>query len=312
MMKMKENDMNRFYEVEEVRKAISCPVPSITPQFFKNGEIDWDSTGKVIENILSGGATALLVTFGDSLLSILTDQETMQLNRFVTDIAAGRAMVIACSKQFCHRQMLEYAEACREYGCDLVIPFYPDWAQSLGTEELAQCFREIGRIMPVMMLSNMTSGRGIPQEIYRVLSPSDGIVAVKDDMPYPYGKNNTSLIRDKFAYLSGGRAFTYMDVAPFGADGYLSVYARVFPGVSNDFWKAYHNGDLKEAVRLVEEYDSAFFDFCAGNSVHFSAAIQGLYEIAGVGNRWRRAPYSSLNDDEMAKLLSFANDKKLL
>ena len=304
--------MNKYYDVDMVREALNCPVPSITPQFFENGEIDWKSLGNVIENQIAGGAKSLLVTFGDSLLSILTDKETMQLNRFVTEIAAGRAMVIACSKQFCHRQMLEYAEECKKYGCDLVIPFYPDWAQSLDADEMSQCFKEIGSVMPVMLLTNLTSGRGIPWKVFDTLGPDDGIVAVKDDMALPYGKTVLSVVRDKFAYLSGGRAFNYMDVAPFGADGYLSVYARVFPAISNAFWKAYHEGDMKEAVRFVEEYDSAFFDFCAENGVNFSAVIQGLYEVAGVGSRWRRSPYSSLSEEKMIKLHEFAKKKKLV
>ena len=304
--------MNKYYDVAAVREALSCPVPSITPQFFENGEIDWKSTGNVIENQLAGGAKSLLVTFGDSLLTILTDKETMELNRFVAETAAKRAMVIACSKHFSHPQMLEYANECKNYGCDLVIPFYPDWAQSLSADELEKCFKEIGAIMPCMLLTNLTSGRGIPEKIFRNLGPEDGIVAIKDDMALPYGKTVLSVTRNKFAFLQGGRAFNYMDVAPFGADGYLSVYSRVFPEVSNAFWKAYHEGDMPEAVRLVEEYDSAFFGFCAKNGVHFSAAIQGLYEIAGVGRKWRRTPYSSLSDEEMEKLRAFSKEKNLI
>ena len=72
-----------FYEVACVREALQGPVPSVTPQFFKSGEIDWKATGNVIEAMVAGGAKSLLVTNGDSLLTILTDKETMEFNRFV-------------------------------------------------------------------------------------------------------------------------------------------------------------------------------------------------------------------------------------
>lgn len=303
--------MNKYYDVAAVRNALHCPVPSVTPQFFKDGEIDWKSLENVLENCIAGGAKSLLVTMGDSLLTILTDQEIMELNRFVTKVAEKRAMVIACSGFWSHKQMLEYAEACKGYGCDLVIPFYPDWAQSLGTAELTQCYREIGDIMPVMLLTNLCNGRGIPFKVYEDLTPADGIVALKDDVAAPYGKTALAITRDKFAFLQGGRAFNYMDVEPFGADGYLSVYSRVYPELSNRWWNAYHSGDVKTAVEMVERYDSAFFALAAANGMHFSAAIQGMYEIAGLGSRWRRAPYSSLTDAQMEILRQFLAERGL-
>lgn len=294
-----------FYDVDSVRHALQCPVPSITPQFLRTGEIDWKGTAKVIEHCIDGGAKALLVTYGDSLLSILTDQETMELNRLTAQVSAGRAMVIACSKTWCHSQMLEYAQKCKEYGCDLVIPFVPDWAQSNDAGLLAAAFREIGAVMPTMLLTNMINGRGIPYAVFDELTPKDGIVAIKDDMPGPYGKNLLPRVRHKMAFLQGGRAFNFLDQAPFGADGYLSVYSRVYPAVSNLFWEYYTAGKMKEAVELVEKYDIGFFDFVAEKGIHFSAAIQGMYEIAGVGTRWRRAPYSSLTDAQMEGLTAF-------
>lgn len=303
--------MSKFYDVAAVREALHCPVPSITPQFFKDGEIDWKSLEMVLENCIAGGAKSLLVTAGDSLLTILTDQETMELNRFVTKVADGRAMVIACSKFWSHKQILEYTQACKEYGCDMVIPFYPDWAQSLDTDALTQCYREVGAIMPTMLLTNLCNGRGIPMKTLRELTPEDGIVALKDDMPMPYGKEALALTRHKFAFLQGGRAYNYMDVEPFGADGYLSVYSRVYPDLANRWWNAYHSGDIKTAVELVEQYDSAFFALVAANGMHFSAAIQGMYEIAGLGSRWRRSPYSSLTDAQMEILRQFLAERGL-
>ena len=127
----------------------------------------------------------------------------------------------------------------------------------------------------------------------------------------PYGKEALALTRHKFAFLQGGRAYNYMDVEPFGADGYLSVYSRVYPDLSNRWWNAYHSGDIKTAVELVGRYDCEFFDLADNNGMHFSAAIQGLYEIAGLGSRWRRPPYSSLTDAQMEILRQFLAERGL-
>lgn len=302
---------SKYYDVACVREAIHCPVPSIVPQFFQNGEIDWKSTANMLENCIAGGAKALLVTYGDSLLHILSDREALELNRFVAQVTGGRAMVIACSKQWNHSQMLEFAQKSKEDGCDLIIPFYPDWCGGLDKDAVVACMKELGAVMPVMLLSCMMGG-GIPLSILDRLSADDGLVAMKDDVGQPYGKNLLAHIRDKIAYLSGGRAFNFLDTAAYGADGYLSVYARMYPQVSNAFWNAYTSGDMKEAIALVEKYDIALFaDFIAKNGLDFSAVIQGMYETAGVGSRWRRFPYSSVTDAQMEKLKAFIHEKGL-
>ena len=302
---------SQYYDVACVREAIHCPVPSVTPQFFKNGDIDWKSTANMLENCIHGGAKALLVTYGDSLLHILSDQEALELNRFVAQVAGGRAMVIACSKQWNHSQMLEFAQKSKEDGCDLIIPFYPDWCGGLDKDAVVACMKELGAIMPIMLLSCMMGG-GVPLSILDKLSADDGLVAMKDDVAQPYGKNILSHIRDKIAYLSGGRAFNFLDTAAYGADGYLSVYARMYPQISNAFWNAYTFGNMNAAIALVEKYDIGLFaDFIAKNGMDFSAVIQGMYEIAGVGSRWRRYPYSSLNDEQMDKLKTFLRERYL-
>lgn len=297
--------LSKYYDVATVKDAIACPVPSITPQFFQNGEIDWTATARMIDNCILGGAKALLVTHGDSLLHILSDHETNELNRVVADVSGGRAMVIACSKLWNHRQMLEFAQQSRDDGCDLIIPFYPNWCGGLDREAVITCMKELGKTMPIMLLSCMMSG-GIPLAVLDALSADDGLVAMKDDVAQPYGKNLLSHTRDRMAYLSGGRAFNFLDTADYGADGYLSVYGRMYPEIAATFWKTYTSGNRQQAIALVEKYDiSLFDDFIKKNGLDFSAVIQGMYETAGVGSRWRRFPYSSLNDRQMELLKDF-------
>lgn len=303
---------SKFYDVACVKETIhAAPVPSITPIFFESGEIDWKSTATMLENQIAGGAKALLVTYGDSLLHILSDAETIELNRFVAQVSNGRAMVIACSKDWNHTQMKEFAQKSKDDGCDLILPWYPNWCGGLGNEALVTCLKELGQVMPMMLLSCLKGGLSRTAVLDK-LSADEGLVAIKDDVGQPYGKNLLPYIRDKMAYLSGGRAFNFMDTAAYGADGYLSVYARMYPSVSNAFWKAYTSGNIPEAIALVEKYDIALFnDFIAGNGLDFSAVIQGMYETAGVGSRWRRFPYTSLNDEQMEKLKAFLQEKGL-
>jgi hypothetical protein len=45
-----------------------------------------------------------------------------------------------------------------------------------------------------------------------------------------------------------------------------------------------------------------FFDYILAVPGGFDAAIHGIMELCGLAQRWRRPPFNSLDDEEMAKL----------
>lgn len=289
----------KYKDAATVREALSSPVPSVNPVFCENGDIDWEKTKGLIDFFIETGSKALLITYGDSLLSVLDDEEIYQLNKLMTDTAAGRAMTIACGGCWDLKRHKALAEAMKDAGADLYIPYFPDWAQSADAALLTGCFKEIGKIMPVMLLTAM-GGRGIPYQVFDALSPNDGIFAVKNDTPMPYSKELGYRIRDKFAYLSGGTASFFLEEYPYGADGYLSVYARCFPEVSDLFWKTFKENGIKESAAVIEKYELPVRRFW--DKAHFAAVTHAMQEIAGVGSRYRRTPYSSLTDAQMEEL----------
>ena len=211
-----------YYDVSLVKEALSGPVPSVCPSFLPDNELDWDSMANNVDFLIASGAKTLLITYGDSLLSILSDDETCAFARFVTERARHRAMVIGCGRLWPPKQTLEFAEFCKAYGTDVVIPFVPDWAQHSDAGLLVNYFKAVGKIMPVMALTNIGT-RGIPCEVSEQLQQEDGIVAIKDDVPLPYGEALGHAIGGRFAFLSGGTAGFFLKEAPYGADGYRRV-----------------------------------------------------------------------------------------
>lgn len=302
----------KYYDVAAVREAIAGPVPSFSTAFLENGEIDWESNARNVDFLIASGAKTILLTLGDSLLTILRDQEVLELTKFVVKCADKRAMVIGCGKPWCLPQTLEFAEECASAGCDMVIPVPPDWAQHCDRAQLIKYYEAAGEKAPVMILSYLLNGRGVPMDVIEKLSPEKGIVAVKDDTPTPYGRRLGSVIRDKMAYLSGGTFDGFLDVAPYGADGYLSVFFRAFPKVDWEFWSAYKEGRMQDAIAINDKYEVAFFDWCAANGANFDAGIRGMMEIAGITKRYTRMPYSHLTDAQMDSLRGFLAARGLI
>ena len=303
---------SKYYDVAAVREAISSIVPSISTPFLENGDVDFATLKSMTDFLIESGAKTLLLTYGDSVFSILTDQEIFDVTRTVVDAADHRAMVIGCTKQWCLPQAVEYAQACTDMGCDLVIPVPPDWAQHCDTDMLRKYFETIGAIAPAMLLSNLMSGRGIPMSLYEQLGPEQGIVAVKDDMPGNYGRRMGPIIKDRMAFLSGGLVENFIDAASYGADGYLSIFARMFPELEKPFFKAVKEGRYTEAAEFVSTVEAPFLDWCAQNGACFDAGIRGMMEIAGVAKRFCRMPYSHLNDAQMESLRAFLQVRNII
>lgn len=301
--------MNRYYDVNAVREALTSVVPSVNPVFEENGDIDWKKTADLMDFMIEGGARTLLLTYGDSLVSSLTFEESVKFNETLKDVANGRVMTISCGPKLQWKEQISYAEHMKEKGLDVHIPMFNDWGGSLDHTLLAECYKEIGKIMPVMILTAMDGG-GLPLSLYPLLSPLDGIVAVKDDRAMPYGRDLGGLIRDKFAFLSGGTASMFLEEAPYGADGYLSVFGRCFPKVGQAFWKAYNEGNLKEAVRIIEFYELPVQKIW--DEMNFDAVMHGMQELAGVGTRYRRAPYGTLSGEQMEKLKAMLQKMNLI
>lgn len=303
---------SKYYDIAAVREAITSIVPSISTPFLENGDVDFATLKSMTDFLIESGAKTLLITLGDSLLSVLTDREVFELTRTVVDAADHRAMVIGCTKQWCLPQAIEFANACVDMGCDMVIPTPPDWAHHCTADNLQKYYETIGAIAPVMLLSNLTSGRGIPMSLYEKMGPEQGIMAVKDDMPGNYGRRMGPIIKDKMAFLSGGRVENFLDTAPYGADGYLSIFARMFPELEKPYFKAIKEGRYAEAAYFVDTIEAPFLDWCAQNSVCFDAAIRGMMEIAGVAKRYARFPYSSLSDEKMDSLKQWLQSKNII
>ena len=80
----------------EVRKALSGPWPSIPTPFTRNGDIDFDALRKHLDFMIEvGKAKAIVLTWGDSLFSILTDDEIAQLTKVVAQHVNKRAYIVA-------------------------------------------------------------------------------------------------------------------------------------------------------------------------------------------------------------------------
>ncbi|HRE82381.1 MAG TPA: dihydrodipicolinate synthase family protein [Opitutaceae bacterium] len=290
------------------RQSLTGPISSISTPFDKSGAIDEKALRACVDfAVTEAKSGTILLTYGDSLYSVLTDRDVADVTRIVVEQTARRKMVVAAGCWWTG-ESIRFAEYCRGLGADMFMPLPPNWAGSCSEQTLVDHFEQVSRVMPVMLVTAIGPGVSVPIGTIRTLMERETqIVAIKDDICGPYGRRLAALNAGRWAFLSGGRKENHLDQLPYGKgpDSYLSLYMRFKPAVAHRYWEAITAGRIDEAVEIINRFDIPFMNFCATHGVHFDAVVHGAMELAGITQRWRRSPYSTLNDDKMEKLKSF-------
>ncbi len=299
---------------EEIRRALSGPVPSITTPFTRDGEVDYDGLRSMIDFDIAAGCRTVMLTAGDSHYICLSDEEIARVTKVTVEHTAGRAMVIAADRYYDTKRAVEFARYVREIGADILMVMPPDWADSCTPETLVEHYRAAAQHMPVMIVTNVFVRRGMDfglKTMEMLLDRVDGVVAVKDDFCGEFARKMGLLVHGKWAVLSGGQKQNHLNNHPYGCDGYLSTFLGLKPEVARRYWNAIERNDLPEAVRVIRDYDMPFFDCVKTLPGGFDAGVHGALEIFGIAGRWRRPPYYSLNDEEMEALADFFRERSL-
>lgn len=289
---------------DTVRAALTGPVASQRIPFTSDGDIDWEGLAASIDFNIAAGTEMVLLTYGDSLFSLLTDREVEHVTRFVCDSVRGRALVTAACHEYATPAAVDFAQFCRDAGADVLMLMPPGWADSVTPDTLRGHFDAVGREMPLMVVTNIFARRGVKfglQCIERLLD-CDAIVAVKDDVLEEFGRRMTLMVRDEWAVFAGGQKQNHLDLHPYGCHGYLSTFITFAPEVTHRYWSAIRRDDMTAAVEVIRDCDMPYFDHARSAVGGFDAVIHGAMELAGICGRWRRPPYHSLTDEEMADL----------
>ena len=300
---------------EEVRHALTGPVMSLGTPFHENGDIDYEGVRRIIDyTVDEGGSKTVIITAGDSLFTVLSDDEIAELTKVVVDHTAGRAMVIAAADFWSTRQTVEFAHYARDTGADMLMVAPPDWALSCTDDSVVEHYSRVAACgIPIMVVTNFLIPRPDSFRLHiieRLRDEVDGIYAVKDDVNSgEFGRRLSLLAYDRWALFVTGTKRQVLNAMPYGCDGYMSNFISFKPELAHAFWKAAQAGDQSGIRTFIAENDIPFFELHSGFEVCLDAILHGILELKGLAKRWRRAPYHSLNDEEMAKLADLLKGK---
>lgn len=290
---------------DALTKRLAGPIASIRVPFLHTGEIDAAGLAEYVDRCVANDAAALVLTYGDSLYSLLTDDEVEVVTRVVADTLGGRVPLVAADRSWWTGRTVEFARFCRDLGVDALMVLPPDWTRSGTTETLVGHYEAVATEIPVVLVSTYMVARGVANSleiIERVHETVRGVVAIKDDFGGDFGNRMTTAVSDSWAVIAGGSKTLHSQLWPFGAAGYLSTLTPFRPEISRRYWAATTGADAIEMARIIDEVDRPMFDVLRTAPGGFDAAIHGWCELDGIYERWRRSPYHSLTDAELDAL----------
>jgi dihydrodipicolinate synthase/N-acetylneuraminate lyase len=297
---------------QELRAALTGPCPSIKTPFKINGEIDWNGLHCQLDFVIEAGAKNIILTYGDSLYSLFTDDEIAEFTKVVVEYVDKRVMVVAATGIWWTGKTAEFAKYCAELGADMLMVLPPDWGASTTVETLVTHYRAASEHIPVMVVTNYLGQRPVAfafEVIETLVARVPGIVALKDDVGNAFVRKVCTLAYDHWAIIAGGSKENHMSMLPYGVDGNFSLFIMFKPELAWRYWNAIFEGKIKEAAAFIRDYDMPLFEFINTVEGGRDAAIHGILEIAGHSKRYRRAPYHSISDKQFESLQAFISER---
>lgn len=111
---------------DEIKNAFSGLVASVYLPFHKNGEINYNSLRNFLDFVIDAGSKAVILTHGDSLYTLLIDQEITEVIKVTCQHVAGRAIVVAADNIWPIDKEIEFARYVKGVGADILMLLPPN------------------------------------------------------------------------------------------------------------------------------------------------------------------------------------------
>ena len=281
----------------------------ITP--FKDGKIDYESFGKLIDWQIAEGIDALVVCGTTGEGSTLTDEEHREAIKFSVEKVAGRVPVIAGTGSNDTAYAIDLTKFACEVGADamLVVTPYYNKATQRG---LYECFTAIAdaSTKPVI-LYNVPSRTGcnlLPATVAK-LADHENIVAIKEACGnISQIAELAALVGDKMDIYSGNDD-QIVPIMSLGGKGVISVLSNLMPKATSEMCKKFASGDVKGAREMqLELLDLTNALFCEVNPIPVKAAMAAM----GFCENSLRLPLTTMEKANEEKLIALMREQGLV
>lgn len=230
------------------KKLTGTGVAIVTP-FHKDGSVDFNALGKLVEHLIAGKVEYLVVlgTTGESVT--LNKNEKVAVVNHVVETANNRVPVVLGLGGNNTQEILQSFSNFDFEGITAILSVSPYYNKPIQ-EGIYQHYKMIAGASPVPVILYNVPGRtgsNITAETTLRLAQVPNIMGIKEASgnleQMMHIINNRP---DGFLVISGDDALTLPLIAS-GGEGVISVVANAFPKLYSDMVRACLKGDFKEA-----------------------------------------------------------------
>lgn len=253
-------------------------VAIVTP-FDDAGNINFAELGKIIDNQISEGTDAIIITGTTGESATLSDDEHKAAIKFAVEHVNKRIPVVAGTGSNDTDYAVQLSQYAEKIGADallLVTPYYNKCTQ----KGLIAHYTKIADAVEIpMILYNVPSRTGvnIKPETYAELCKHQNIVAAKEANGDLSSIVRTRRLCGDDLTIYSGNDDQIVPILSLGGKGVISVLSNVAPKDTHLICQLYFEGKVEAAAKLQIDY-SDLIDalFCEVNPIPVKAAMKLL------------------------------------
>jgi 4-hydroxy-tetrahydrodipicolinate synthase len=274
-------------------------VAIVTP--FRNGDVDWDDLGKLVDWHCEQGTDALAPcgTTGES--PTLTHEENERVVAFVCERARGRTKIMAGTGSNSTAEAVRMTKAAKRAGASGTLqvgPYYNKPTQEGYFRHFATIAESTDLPVVVYNIPGRTASNILPETLARMAEKCPTIVAVKEATGSLDQASQIAALCD-LTILSGDDSLT-LPLMSIGGKGVVSVVGNVVPRDMMALVRSFAAGKFEEALK----WHRKLFPLCrdmlgvATNPIPVKTALK----LLGRGNGEMRLPMCPMDAAGEAKV----------
>lgn len=267
-------------------------VAIVTP--FRNGEVDWDDLGKLVEWHCEQGTDALAPcgTTGES--PTLTHEENERVVAFVCEKARGRTKIMAGTGSNNTTEAIRMTKAAKKAGANGTLqvgPYYNKPSQEGYYRHFSAVAEATDLPVVVYNIPGRTGSNITPETLAKIAEKNPTVVAVKEATGSLDQASQTIALSD-LTILSGDDSLT-LPLMSVGGKGVVSVVGNIVPRDMMALVRAFAAGKIEEA----QTWHRKLFPLCrdmlsvSTNPIPLKAAMK----LLGRGTGEMRLPMCPLD-----------------
>ena len=282
----------------------------ITP-FKANGEVDYDTYGRLIDWQIESGIDALVSCGTTGEGPTLSDEEHKEVVRYCVERAAGRVPVIAGTGSNDTAYAVELTKFSCEVGADAMLVVTPYYNKATQKGLIASFTAIADASTKPLILYNVPSRTGcaIQSATYAALADHPMIQGIKE------ANGNISSVVETMSLVQGrldmysGNDDQIVPIMSMGGMGCISVLSNIMPRETCEIARRFFAGDISGAAQLQMKYLPLINAlFCEVNPIPVKAAIAAMGWCEDV----LRLPLTPMEDANREKLLALMRAEGLI